>query len=60
MLNLIFTPAKKSILEIIDRVFDLGPDFTDKIFLEEIRDLARQLNERADREERRLKGNENV
>lgn len=49
-----FIAAKEMVAKGVDKIFDLVGDDLDKDLIAEIRDLARKLNERADKEERRL------
>lgn len=45
-------------MQVLQKLFDLGPDFTDKILINQIRDFAKELNDMADKEEAKLKGNQ--
>lgn len=58
MINITFTPVRDSFMQVLQKLFDLGPDFTDKILINQIRDFAKELNDMADKEEAKLKGNQ--
>lgn len=58
MINITFTPARDSFMQVLQKLFDLGPDFTDRILIKQIRDFAKELNDMADKEEAKLKGNQ--
>lgn len=53
---MVFDKARELFMTSLQAMFDLGPDFTDKILIHRLRDFANELNELADKEEKKLKG----
>jgi len=53
-MRIAFIAAKEAISKGVDKIFELVGDDIDRELVSEIRDLARKLNERADKEEKRL------
>lgn len=54
MLESTFSFASAKLLKVIQTTFDLAPDFVDKMIIRQIRDLAVELNEMADKEENKF------
>ena len=58
MIKITLSTARDSFMQVLQKLFDLGPDFTDKILINQVRDFAKELNDMADKEEAKLKGNQ--
>lgn len=52
---MVFDKAREAFLTALQAIFDLGPDFTDKILIVRLRAFAKELSDLADKEEAKLK-----
>lgn len=52
---MVFDKAREIFMTSLQAMFDLGPNFTDKILIGRLRSFAKELNDLADKEEAKLK-----